>query len=313
MIAVLLERAGLDPSYLIGGDLNESGSGARSGARRPLRLRGRRERRLLPPDAAAHRGRDERRCRPRRLLSGRSRGDRGRVRRLRSRMRHGRGMRRRCRGAVGARRRGHADRALWPRAGQRPRRLRRGARARRARRGTIRDASGAEAAVRLQVDGPHNLLNAAAAIGVAGLVGVPLTDAAAALRDVRGGAPAVRASRAGTRRRLLRRLRAHADRDGGHDRHGSTPRPGPARRARAAASVLTGAGALAGARRERRRRRPRARHRRVRGGPGADPRGDGPARRRRRRSSPRRRRPSSTSRTARRSSTISSARSGRAT
>jgi UDP-N-acetylmuramate--alanine ligase len=32
MIAVILERAGLDPSYLIGGDLNESGSGARSGA-----------------------------------------------------------------------------------------------------------------------------------------------------------------------------------------------------------------------------------------------------------------------------------------
>ena len=31
MIAVVLERAGLDPSYLIGGDMNESGSGARSG------------------------------------------------------------------------------------------------------------------------------------------------------------------------------------------------------------------------------------------------------------------------------------------
>ena len=31
MIAVVLEQAGLDPNYLIGGDLNESGSGARSG------------------------------------------------------------------------------------------------------------------------------------------------------------------------------------------------------------------------------------------------------------------------------------------
>jgi UDP-N-acetylmuramate--alanine ligase len=31
MIAVILERAGLDPTYLIGGDLNESGSNARSG------------------------------------------------------------------------------------------------------------------------------------------------------------------------------------------------------------------------------------------------------------------------------------------
>jgi len=31
MLAVILERGGLDPSYLVGGDLNESGSGARSG------------------------------------------------------------------------------------------------------------------------------------------------------------------------------------------------------------------------------------------------------------------------------------------
>jgi UDP-N-acetylmuramate--alanine ligase len=31
MIAVVLERAGLDPTFLIGGDLNESGSGARAG------------------------------------------------------------------------------------------------------------------------------------------------------------------------------------------------------------------------------------------------------------------------------------------
>lgn len=32
MLAVVLERAGLDPTFLVGGDLNESGSGARSGA-----------------------------------------------------------------------------------------------------------------------------------------------------------------------------------------------------------------------------------------------------------------------------------------
>jgi UDP-N-acetylmuramate--alanine ligase len=31
MVAVVLERAGLDPSFVVGGDLNESGSGARSG------------------------------------------------------------------------------------------------------------------------------------------------------------------------------------------------------------------------------------------------------------------------------------------
>ncbi len=32
MLAVVLERAGLDPTYVVGGDLNESGSNARSGA-----------------------------------------------------------------------------------------------------------------------------------------------------------------------------------------------------------------------------------------------------------------------------------------
>ena len=32
MIALVLERAGLDPTYVIGGDLNESGSGAHAGA-----------------------------------------------------------------------------------------------------------------------------------------------------------------------------------------------------------------------------------------------------------------------------------------
>ena len=32
MVAIVLEGAGLDPSFLVGGDLNESGSGARSGA-----------------------------------------------------------------------------------------------------------------------------------------------------------------------------------------------------------------------------------------------------------------------------------------
>jgi UDP-N-acetylmuramate--alanine ligase len=31
MVAIVLERAGLDPTYLVGGDLNESGSGARHG------------------------------------------------------------------------------------------------------------------------------------------------------------------------------------------------------------------------------------------------------------------------------------------
>jgi UDP-N-acetylmuramate--alanine ligase len=52
--------------------------------------------------------------------------------------------------------------------------------------GRIRDVAGDEVVLRLQVDGPHNLLNAAASIAVAGLVGIPLADAAAALREFTG-------------------------------------------------------------------------------------------------------------------------------
>ena len=52
--------------------------------------------------------------------------------------------------------------------------------------GRIRDVAGDEVVLRLQVDGPHNLLNAAASIAVAGLVGIPLADAAAALHEFTG-------------------------------------------------------------------------------------------------------------------------------
>ncbi len=52
--------------------------------------------------------------------------------------------------------------------------------------GRIRDAHGAESTLRLRVDGAHNLMNAAAAVGVAGLVGLPLADAAAAVGEYDG-------------------------------------------------------------------------------------------------------------------------------
>ena len=63
--------------------------------------------------------------------------------------------------------------------------------------GRIRGGEGVEAALRLQVDGTHNLLNAAAAIGVAGLLGVSLADAATAV-----------GAYAGVHRRFERRGRA---------------------------------------------------------------------------------------------------------
>ena len=180
MIAVVLERAGLDPSYLIGGDLNESGSGARSG-RGDLFVFEADESDgsfllarpsvgvvtnvdvdhvdFYPGGAAeieAAFGRFVTSC-DRVVACADDAGVRSVL----------------ADAAVTALRYGTAadldlvvtvDR-LGPDGA----------------RGRIRDRAGDEAPVSLHVDGPHNLLNAAAAIGVAGLVGVPLAEAADAV------------------------------------------------------------------------------------------------------------------------------------
>jgi UDP-N-acetylmuramate--alanine ligase len=185
MIAVLLDRAGLDPSYLIGGDMNESGSGARSGDGDLF---------LFEADESDGSflltrphigvvtnvdvdhvdfypgGREEIEAAFATFVRGCGTvvacGDDAGVRSVLTDA-----------GAPAVRYGFGEDNDLvvtvddlGPAGAA----------------GTIRDASGAEAAVRLQVDGPHNLLNAAAAIGVAGLVGVALADAAAALREFAG-------------------------------------------------------------------------------------------------------------------------------
>ena len=180
-------------------------------------------------------------------------------------------------------------------------------------RGRIRDRTGDEAALRLRVDGPHNLLNAAAAVGVAGLVGVPLAEAADAV-----------GAYTGVHRRFEHRGSARgAD---FFDDYGHTPaemavtietarrrRPGrlialvqPHRYSRVQA-LWRELGASVD------RRRPRARDRRVRRGAGADPRRDREARRRRRRARLARRPRSCTCPTEPTSSTTSTARSARAT
>ena len=48
MLTVALQHCGADPSFAIGGNLNESGANAHNGVRRRVRRRGRRERRLVP-------------------------------------------------------------------------------------------------------------------------------------------------------------------------------------------------------------------------------------------------------------------------
>lgn len=180
MIAMLLERAGLDPSYLIGGDLNESGSGARSGQGELFVfeadesdgsfLLARPHVGVVTNVDVDHvdfypGGREEieaafgafvTRCQH--VVAC---GDDPGVRSVLADT------------GVEALRYGTGDDndlvvsidELGPDGAA----------------GRVRDADGAEASIRLRIDGAHNVLNAAAAVGVAQLEGVSLPDAAAAL------------------------------------------------------------------------------------------------------------------------------------
>ena len=112
MLTVAVQACGVDPSFAIGGDLNESGSNAHAGAGRRVRRRGRRERPLVPAARPVRRDRHQRRGRPPRQLRRPRRGRGGlrprscrRVdpRRLRRRLR-----RRPGRGAAARRRRRRA-------------------------------------------------------------------------------------------------------------------------------------------------------------------------------------------------------------
>ena len=185
MIAVLLERAGLDPSYLIGGDLNESGSGARAG-RGDLFVFEADESDgsflLTRPHVGVVTnvdidhvdfypgGRDEIESAFAAFVTSCEHvvacGDDAGVRSVLdatgvAAVRYGIG--------------GGNDLVvsideLGPAGAV----------------GRVRDASGAVAPVTMRVDGAHNLLNAAAAIGAAGLVGVDLTHAAAEMASFTG-------------------------------------------------------------------------------------------------------------------------------
>jgi hypothetical protein len=64
MTVVALQAAGRDPSFAIGGSLNESGTNAHAGSDPAVRGRSRRIRPLVPRLPAGHRGRHQRRARP---------------------------------------------------------------------------------------------------------------------------------------------------------------------------------------------------------------------------------------------------------
>ena len=74
MVALVLDRAGLDPTAVIGGRLSAFGSNARLGPRRLHGGRGRRERRLVPEAVAGGVGRHQHRSRAPRSLRRRSIG-----------------------------------------------------------------------------------------------------------------------------------------------------------------------------------------------------------------------------------------------
>ena len=100
MLSLVLVEAGLRPSFLIGGDVNEIGTNAAWDDGRLDRGGGRRERRHVPPPGARRRGGDQRGGRPPRPLRLVRRGAHG-VRRLPGRRRPAGGRGGRPRGAGG--------------------------------------------------------------------------------------------------------------------------------------------------------------------------------------------------------------------
>ena len=229
--------AGADPSYVIGGELAETGRGADDGGRRRLRRGGRRERRVVPHAVAARGGGDQRRGRPPGQLrragarSGpRSRPSRdridpggapGRLRRRPGRPGGGRGVP--GPGTCRVRSYGEAADADYRVARVHPARAW-------ARTFVLTAATGSRAVSRarsrLAVPGRHNVLNAAAAFAAGRRAGV-------SGRAGRGGAG--RLPRARSRRlepkgeadgvRVLRQLRPPPDR--GRRRPGGRPGPWP--------------------------------------------------------------------------------------
>ena len=191
MLAMVLAEAGLDPSYIVGGDLHEMGTGAHWSGGRVARGRGRRERRHPPRAAAGRHHPHQRRGRPPRPL------------------RHLRRGRRRASTATWPRStapRSSAPTTRWPRtwrsgtarsrtASTPTRRYR--ARDMQQRRGSAalrrrprREPSWARSSSRCA--GMHNVRNALGAIAIADAIGVPFDGHRASPGPLRRGGPPVR-------------------------------------------------------------------------------------------------------------------------
>ena len=225
MLAWILDQAGSQPGFLIGGVPLDFGVSARLTGQRVLRDRGRRVRhRVLRqalevrPLPAAHRDPQQSRVRPRRHLS-RPRGDRdavpssgahgARTRAARRQRRRRRASRACSRAAAGARSSASASRrspdtgADWTIAVD----------------GTIKLGGAPQGALApFALLGRHNQLNALAAIAAARHVGVPVAQSLAALAAFRGVTRRLEVRGTRRRRHRLRRFRAPSDGDRHHAR-----------------------------------------------------------------------------------------------
>jgi UDP-N-acetylmuramate--alanine ligase len=185
LVAIALERAGLDPTYLVGGDLNESGSGARHGDGAPFVFEADESDGsfLLTPAWAGvitnveldhvdfYSGGLEEVVAAFAEFAGRCEqvvacGDDPAVRR--------------ALGLAGA------DALTYGVGPENDVVLEVLSLGPEGARGSLRVHGGEPVPLWLAVDGPHNLLNAAAAVAVAGLMGVDAATAAAALRGFEG-------------------------------------------------------------------------------------------------------------------------------
>ena len=217
MVALVLERAGLDPTAVIGGRLSAFGSNARLGRGAVDGRRGGRKRPLVPQALAGDRAGHEHRPRAHgglRQLGGAA----GRVRRVRQQgaVLRRRGPVHRRRGGAGAGAAGHPARDhLRPcrrrSVAARRRRTRHAARAVRRRAAPSSSAStgarSSSAPLRLQVPGRHNLLNALGAVAIGLELQVPFRRIAEALGGVQRRRAALPGARRAPRRDGRRRLR----------------------------------------------------------------------------------------------------------
>jgi UDP-N-acetylmuramate--alanine ligase len=183
MVSVMLSRAGLDPTYVIGGDLNESGSGAGHGAGEVFVAEADESDGsflLLDPDIAVitnveedhldyYGGREE--------VEAAFGAFAARARRVIG-----------CRDDPGVRRalEGSSSECLWYGTGDGCDLRLRGEELSWNQARAMVDVSGEAVEVVLSVPGRHNLMNATAALGVASLLDVPLGVAAEALHSFSG-------------------------------------------------------------------------------------------------------------------------------